>query len=96
MKEYLWFYEFEDIFHKYLTISLPILIETEQPASVDGASVNDSELEGFDSDLEETLEAFEEVKYRKLGLSLGNRDGNDNSDFDLYPVFFSDCTEWAT
>ncbi|MCJ1347617.1 hypothetical protein MMC31_005845 [Peltigera leucophlebia] len=81
------FYEFEDIFHKHPTISPPILIESEQPARRDGVSVNDSELGGFDFDLEEPLEADGEVEDTEFGLSLGNHDGNDNSDSDLHSVF---------
>ena len=87
LKKCPWFYEFEDIFHKHPTISPPILIESEQPARRDGVSVNDSELGGFDFDLEKTLEAHGEIEDTELGLSLGNHDGNDNSDSDLRSVF---------
>lgn len=57
--------------------------ESEQPARRDGVSVNDSELGGFDSDLEETLEANGEVE----DVELGNYDGNDNSESDLDSFF---------
>lgn len=87
LKKCSWFYKFKDIFHKHLTIFPPILIELEQPTGRDGVSVNDSELRRFDFDLEETLEAHREIEDIELGLSLGNHDGNNNSDFDLYFVF---------
>ena len=87
LKKCPWFYEFEDIFHKHPIISPPLLIESEQPARRDGVSVNDSELGGFDFDLEETLEAHGEIEDMELGLSLGNHDGNNNSESDLCFVF---------
>ena len=84
LKKCPWLYEFEDIFHKYPTISPPILIESEQPARRDGVSLNNSELGGFGFDLEEILEAHGEVEDTELGLSMGNRDSNDNLDSDLH------------
>ncbi len=87
LKKCLWFYEFEDIFHKHPTISSSILINSEESAPRDGAYFNDSELKEFDSDLEETLEAHREVEDMELGLSLGNYVENDNSDSDFHSVF---------
>lgn len=45
---------------------------------------NNSELGGFGFDLEEILESHGEVEDTELGLSLGNRDSNDNLDSDLH------------
>lgn len=87
LKKCLWFYEFEEIFHKHPTTAPLILIESGQPARRDGFSVNDSELGGFYYDLEETLEAHGEVEDKELGLSLGNHDGNNNSDSDFHSAF---------
>lgn len=63
------------------------MIDIEQPVCRDGANVNDSELRGFDSDSEGTLKAHREIEDTELRLSLGNHDGNDNSDSDLPFVF---------
>ena len=88
---------FRNIFHKHLTISPSILIESEPLPRRDGASVNDSEWGGSDFDLEETLKAYGEVEDMELRLSFGNNDCNDNSDSDFHSVFFfSDCTRWST
>lgn len=87
LKKCSWFYKFEDIFHKYLTISSSILIDIKQPVCRDGANVNDSEMRGFDSDSEGTLKAHREIEDTELRLSLGNHDGNDNSDSNLPSVF---------
>ncbi len=87
LKKCSWFYEFEDIFYKHPTISPSILIESEQPAQRDGTSVNDSELGGFDFDLEEPLELRGEEEDMEMGLSRGNQDGGDDLDSDLHSVF---------
>ncbi len=77
LKKCLWFYKFENIFHKHLTISSLILINWNQPARRDGASINDSDLGEFDSDQKKTLEANGEVEDMELRLSLDNHDGKD-------------------
>lgn len=63
------------------------MIESEQPMCHDGVSVNDSELGGFDFDLEETLEANGKVEDTKLRLLLDNPNSNNNLDSNLYFVF---------
>ena len=62
LKKCLWFCKFEDIFYKHPTISLPILIESEQSMRRDRVSVNDSKLRGFDFDLEKTLKAYRKIE----------------------------------
>ena len=84
LKKCPWFYEFEDIFHKHPTISPPILIESEKPARRDGTSVKDTELGGFDFDLEETLEFHGEEGDMEAQV---NHNGDDDSDSDLHSVF---------
>lgn len=76
LKKYPWFYNFEDIFHKYLTLSFSILIKSEKPACCNGASINDSELGGFGLNLEKALEAHEKVEDIELRLLLGSHNGN--------------------
>lgn len=86
LKKCPWFYEFEDIFHKHPTVSPPILIESDQPARPDGTNVKDTELGGFDFDLEKTLEFYGEERDMKMEAQA-NHDGDDDSDSDLHSVF---------
>lgn len=87
LQKWPWFYKFEDIFYKYPTIFPLILIESEQLVRYNGISVNDSKLKEFVFDLKETLKAYKEIKDTKTRLLLGNYNGNDNLDSNLYFVF---------
>lgn len=87
MKKFLWFYEFENIFHKHVTISSLILTKLEQLVYFNGVFINNSKLKRFDFDLKGISKTHKKIKDIKLRLLLDNSNGNNNSDFNLFFVF---------
>ena len=88
LKKCLWFYEFENIFHKYPGINLPLIIEFGQPAKCDGGAMDKDDLRGYDFDVDQDLEdycqmAILETKGEKdISISYSNL-SDLGSDFDL-------------
>lgn len=88
MKNYLWFYEFENIFHKYSGINQSLIIKYGQLAKRDRGVIDEDDLKGYhfniDQDLEDlyqmaTLETKREKDMSKSYSNLFDRGSDFNS-----------------